>query len=122
MMSYVLARGTGGVDDADREEGGIAGIVKQLPDSAASEVLAEYERRIGIAREDDQELPYWPAFASTRTGPVVAFLGERELKHSEAVNFIGLPVTCCIFGTKINDWPGWTLVSPLHVWLEPTDG
>lgn len=121
IFSYVLARGPGGVRYIDHTTGRPGGIIGQLPAEVGSEVLAEYERRIRIERADDRNPAYWPAISSTPTGRVIAFLGENELNQSNAVNYFDLPVTCCIFGTKIRDWPDWTMVSPLHVWLEPTD-
>ena len=34
-------------------------------------------------------------------------------------SYSGLDMTYCIFGQKIRDWQSWSLLSPLHVWVEP---
>jgi hypothetical protein len=120
-MSYVLARGPGGIAYPDRDDKWAASIAAWVPADVRDEVLTEHERRLGIRRTDDSHPEYWPSFARTSSGIVVAFLGGREMNHSNATSWIGTGVTCCIFGAKVKDWAHWTLVTPYHAWFEPPE-
>jgi hypothetical protein len=119
VMSYVIARGRGGVAYPSQDGQWKASIAAWVPAEIADEVLAEHAQRLGIRRTDDSHPEYWPSFALTPTRISVALLGGRELNHSNSVNWIGAEVTCCIFGIKVRDWLNWTLIMPFHVWYEP---
>jgi hypothetical protein len=118
-MSFVLARGPGGVTYPNRDERYKLHIAAWVPADVADELLAEHARRLGIHRGDDSNPEYYPSFVQNSAGIAVALLGGNEMNHTDAVNWIDRRVTCCIFGTKLQDWPNWTLISPFHVWYEP---
>ena len=92
-MSYVLARGPGGVPYPDRDDAW--GLAAHVPADVASEVLDEHGRHLGIDRWDDKHPEYWPAFCRTNVGISIAFLGGAKMNHSNAVNWVDQPVVCC---------------------------
>jgi hypothetical protein len=119
IMSLVLAEGTGGIGGQLTEASDTLESLKAPPPTVVTEILAEFARRMTYFRPDDPPGPmYWPALSRTSSGLAVAFLGGAELNHSNAVNWIGTEVKCCIFGRKLRDWEGWTMIEPFHVWLE----
>ena len=119
IMSFVLAEGTGGIGDQLTKGGDVLKPFQPPSSEVVSEILGEHTRRMTFFRLDDPPGPmYWPALARTPNGLAVAFLGGAELNLSNAVNWIGTEVKCCIFGRKLKDWEGWTMVEPFHVWLE----
>jgi hypothetical protein len=119
VTDFVLARGRGGLvqplhvaDSPLWHEGGISpGVV--------TEIAAEQRRQAAIGTGPDPEPLYWPAFANTDRGLVVSLLGDASLIGTDVRSYLGLDMTYCIFGQKIRDWQSWTLLSPLHVWVEP---
>jgi hypothetical protein len=117
----VLARGPGGVPYPDSYDEWAETIAEWAPGDAAKEVLTELDRRLGFRRPDDSAPEYWLSFARTSSGLAVAFLGNREMIHTNAVNWIGTEVTCCVFGRKLKDGAHWTFVEPFHVWFEPPE-
>jgi hypothetical protein len=50
---------------------------------------------------------------------VVSLLGDASLIGTDVRSYLGLDMTDCIFGQKTREWQSWTLLSPLHVWVEP---
>jgi hypothetical protein len=119
VTDFVLARGQGGIVQPDHvadsplwQESGIS------PDVVA-EIVAEQHRQADIRTTADPEPLYWAAYANTDRGLVVSLLGDASLFGSDVRSYTGLDMTYCIFGQKIRDWQSWTLLSPLHVWVEP---
>jgi hypothetical protein len=120
MTDFVLARGRGGLvqpihvaDSPVWHEAGIA------PD-VVTEIAAEQHRQAAIGTGADPEPLYWAAYANTDRGLVVSLLGDASLIGTDVRSYSGLDMTYCIFGQKIRDWQSWTLLSPLHVWVEPS--
>jgi hypothetical protein len=119
VTDFVLARGRGGLvvplDVANSplwDEGGISpGVV--------TEIAAEQHRQAAIGTSADPEPLYWATYANTDRGLVVSLLGDASLVGTDVRSYSGLDMTYCIFGQKIRDWQSWTLLSPLHVWVEP---
>jgi hypothetical protein len=119
MTDFVLARGRGGLvypDDVAssplwREGGTSPGVV--------TEIAAEQQRQAAIGTAADPKYLYWPAYANTDRGLVVSLLGNASLISTDVRSYLGQDMTYCIFGQKIRDWQSWTLLSPLHVWVEP---
>jgi len=119
VTDFVLARGRGGLirphEAADSllwQEGGIS------PD-VVTEIAAEQARQAAIGTGDHPEPLYWPTYTNTARGLVVSLLGRASLVGTDVRSWLGIEMTYCIFGQKIRDWPSWTLLSPLHVWVEP---
>lgn len=119
VTDFVLARGRGGlvqplhvVDSPLWHEHGIE------PD-VVTEIAAEQRRQAAIGTSADPEPLYWAAFANTDRGLVVSLLGDASLIGTDVRSYSGLDMTYCIFGQKLRDWQSWTLLSPLHVWVEP---
>jgi hypothetical protein len=119
VTDFVRARGRGGLvqphglaDSPLWHESGISTDV-------VIEIAAEQKRQAAIGTGADPEPLYWAAFANTDHGPVVSLLGEASLIGTDVRSYSGLDMTYCIFGQKIRDWQSWTLLSPLHVWVEP---
>jgi hypothetical protein len=116
---FALARGHGGlVQPSDvaaspiwREHGILPGVV--------TEIAAEQRRQAAIGVGADPHPLYWAAFAGTDRGLVVSLLGDASLIGTDVRSWLGVNMTYCIFGQKIRDWQSWTLLSPLHVWVEP---
>jgi hypothetical protein len=116
---FVLARGRGGlvqplhVADSPlwHERGILPGVV--------TEIAAEQESQAAIGTSADPQPLYWAAFADTDRGLVVSLLGDASLIGTDVRSYLGLDMTYCIFGQKIRNWQSWTLLSPLHVWVEP---
>jgi hypothetical protein len=119
MTDFVLARGRGGLVQprhvADRSVWQAAGI---SPD-VMTEIADEQQRQAAIETGPDPEPLYWAAYANTDRGLVVSLLRAGALIRTDVRSYFGLDMTCCIFGQKIRDWQSWTLLSPLHVWVEP---
>ncbi|MCX5327872.1 MULTISPECIES: hypothetical protein [unclassified Streptomyces] len=119
MTDFVLARGQGGIiqplhvaDSSFWSEGEVSpGVV--------SEIVAEQQRQAAIGTSADPEPLYWAAYANTDRGLVVSLLGDASLIDTDVRSYAGLDMTYCIFGQKLRDWQSWTLLSPLHVWVEP---
>jgi hypothetical protein len=119
VTDFVLARGPGGLvppgggdDDVVWQESGVS------PDVVA-EITAEQRRQAAIGVGPDPEPLYWPAYANTTGGLVVSLLRDASLIGTDVRSYSGVDMTYCIFGQKIRDWESWTLLSPLHVWVEP---
>jgi hypothetical protein len=119
MTDFVLARGQGGLvvpthvtDSPLWHESGVS------PDVVA-EIAAEQERQARIGTTADPLPLYWAAYSNTEEGLVVSLLGDASLIGTDVRSYSGLDMTYCIFGQKIRDWQSWTLLSPLHVWVEP---
>jgi hypothetical protein len=119
VTDFVLARGRGGLvqphDVADSplwHERGIS------PDVVA-EIAAEQRRQAGVDTGEGYAPLYWAAYANTDRGLVVSLLGVASLIGTDVRSYLGLDMTCCIFGQKLRDWQSWALLSPLHVWVEP---
>lgn len=122
----LLARGHGAVLDPDPHAGGLdeiwrPGLEQLLPPEVATDVIRYHALRVGVHRDDDSHPEYRPAVSLTPKGPVVALLGGREFLWNEwgPYSVDMPPAICSIFGTKLRNYEGWTLVSPLHVWREP---
>jgi hypothetical protein len=119
MTDFVLARGPGrlvrplDVDNSQLwHEGGMSpGVV--------TEIAAEQQRQAAIGTSADPAPLYWAASANTDRGLVVSLLGDASVIGTDVRSYSGLDMTYCIFGQKIRDWDTWTLLSPLHVWVEP---
>jgi hypothetical protein len=119
MTDFVLARGRGGlvppVDVAESPLWHEAGISPGV----VAEIAAEQRRQAAIGTSAHPEPLYWAAYANTDRGLVVSLLGDASLIGTDVRSYSGLDMTYCIFGQKIRDWTSWTLLSPLHVWVEP---
>jgi hypothetical protein len=119
VTDFVLARGRGGLvqphDLADSplwHEGGV-------PDGVVTEIAIEQKRQAAIGTSADPAPLYWATYANSDRGLVVSLLGDASLIGTDARSYSGIDMTYCIFGQKIRDWQSWTLLSPLHVWVEP---
>ena len=88
------------------------------PDLRA-EIIDERQRQAAIGTTACPEPLYWPAYVKSDQGLVVSLLGDASLIGTDVRSYMGLDMTYCIFGQKIRDWQSWTLLSPLHVWVEP---
>jgi len=119
VTDFVLARGQGGLiqphhvgDSPLWHQGGVSpGVV--------TEIAAEQHRQAAIGTGADPEPLYWACYANMDRGLVVSLLGDASLIGTDVRSYSGLDMTYCIFGQKIRDWQSWTLLSPLHVWVEP---
>ena len=119
VTDFVLARGRGGLvqphavaDSPLWHDGGISpGVV--------TEIAAEQHTQAAMGTGADPEPLYWAAYANTERGLVVSLLGDASLIGTDVPSYTGLDMTYCIFGQKIRDWQSWTLLSALHVWVEP---
>ena len=119
VTDFVLARGQGGLvypnDVADSSRWTEAGITADMGD----EIATEQGRQAAIGTSSDPQPLYWATYANTARGLVVSLLGDASLIGTDVRSYSGLDMTYCIFGQKIRDWQSWTLLSPLHVWVEP---
>jgi hypothetical protein len=119
VTDFVLARGLGGLvqpqhvaDSPLWHDGGVSpGVVTEIAD--------EQRRQASIGTSADPEPLYWAAYANTDRGLAVSLLGDASLIGTDVRSYLGIDMTYCIFGQKIRDWQSWTLLSPLHVWVEP---
>jgi hypothetical protein len=84
-----------------------------------AEIAAEQHRQSVIATSEDPYPLYWVTYVRSESGLAVSLLGAASLFGSDVRSWMGVDMTYCIFGQKIRDWPSWSLVSPLHVWIEP---
>ncbi|HEY3089760.1 MAG TPA: hypothetical protein VGJ59_17050 [Jatrophihabitantaceae bacterium] len=119
VTDFVLARGRGALiqpndvaDSPQWQEGGISPEV-------AAEIETEQRRQAKHGTGADPEPLYWATYANTDRGLVVSLLGDASLIGTDARSWSGVEMTYCIFGQKIRDWQLWTLLQPLHVWVEP---
>jgi hypothetical protein len=119
MTDFVLARGPGGLVHRDHvadsplwSEGGISPAV-------VAEIATEQRRQTSLGTDPDPVPQYWAAYANAERVPVVSLLGEASLIGTDVRSYSGFNMTYCIFGQKVRDWQSWTLLSPLHVWVEP---
>lgn len=84
-----------------------------------AEIEAEQHRQAAIGTGAHPEYLYWPVIANSDGRPVVSLLGDASVIGTDVRSWSAEDMTYCIFGQKIRDWPSWTLLSPLHVWVEP---
>jgi hypothetical protein len=112
--AFVLARGPGLLSHPDS-----ASLADGLPLDVAEDIKAEQERQMAIALDDHAAPRYWPSYARTESGLAVSLLGVGSMFGTDVRSWIDADMTYCMFGQKIKDRPGWTLLQPLHVWLEP---
>ncbi|WP_371550455.1 hypothetical protein OG266_34305 [Streptomyces sp. NBC_00554] len=119
VTDFVLARGRGGIAQPPQlADSPLWGEVGVSP-SVVTEIAAEQRRQAAIGTSGDPAPLYWAAFANTDRGLVVSLLGDASLIGTDVRSYLGLDMTYCIFGQKLRDWHSWTLLSPLHVWVEP---
>lgn len=119
VTDFVLARGRGAlIRPSDVADSALWDANEVSPD-VVTEIAAEQRRQASLGTGADPEPLYWAAYASTDRGLVVSLLGEASLIGTDIRSYLGTPMTYCIFGQKIRDWESWTLLSPLHVWVEP---
>jgi hypothetical protein len=120
VTDFVLARGQGGIvqphDVADRSLWNRGRI---SPDVVA-EIAKEQKRQATYeGQDDDHKHLLWAAYANTDQGLVVSLLGDASVIGADVRPYAWLDLTYCIFGQKVRDWQSWTLLQPLHVWVEP---
>jgi hypothetical protein len=120
VTDFVLVRGPGGLVLPFDDTRSVLENEKGISPDVAAEIAAEQEWQatIGITGTDPKHR-YWPAYANTDGGLVVSLLGQNSLIQTEVRSYIGVDLTYCMFGQKIRDWNSWTLLAPLHVWVEP---
>jgi hypothetical protein len=140
VTDFVLARGRGGLVQPVSGLTSDSPVWGGLPPYVVAEIEDERERlksiKVGLFNVPG-EILYWPTYAITEsqyklarnafgglTGhpskwPVVSLLGAASLIGTDVRSYSGLDMTYCIFGQKVRDWRSWTLLSPLHVWVEP---
>lgn len=119
VTDWVLARGQGGIikplDVADSPLWDKVGI---SPD-VVTEIAVEQQRQAAMENSADSVPLHWATYANTDQGLVVSLLKDASVVKDDMQSYAGVPMTYCIFGQKIRDWPAWALLSPLHVWIEP---
>ena len=119
VTDFVLARGSGGlITPAELRAGTVGPGAEVIPPEAAEELLAEHRSQVAISTEEDTNPTYWGGYVATQHGLAVSLLGAASIVGTEVRTWKGREMTYCIFGTKVSDWSTWTLVSPLHVWIE----
>jgi len=125
MTDFVLARGRGGLVHPDDVASSPAWHEGGISPGVVAEIAAEQRRQAAIGtnryfRPSADTAPlYWAVYANTDRGLVASLLGDASLIGTDVRSYSGLDMTYCIFGQKIRDWQSWTLLSPLHVWVEP---
>ena len=116
---FVLARGPGGLvqphNVAESPTWGSRGVALEV----VAEIADEQHRQAALGSGPDPAPLYWAAFAATDDGLVVSLLGDASLIGTDVRSWLGVEMTYCIFGQKISNWNSWTLVQPLHMWVEP---
>jgi hypothetical protein len=119
VTDFTLARGDGDLispqDVLDNSSWKRHGV----PAEVVAEIAAEQHRQSVIATSEDPYPLYWVTYVRSESGLAVSLLGAASLFGSDVRSWMGVDMTYCIFGQKIRDWPSWSLVSPLHVWIEP---
>jgi hypothetical protein len=120
QFSYALACGSGSITYPADDGGPGQSFHHLVPPVVASEVTAEQITR-GVRRHDDHDPQYWTLFCRASDGIAVALLGfDQMLDVGRTMSLIGQPLKWCIFGQKLKDGSQqWTLLNPLHVWVEP---
>lgn len=119
VTDFVMARGQGGLVQPHLVAASPLWHQSRVSPEVVGEILAEQQRQAAIGTTADPKPLYWPAFANSDRGLVVSLLGEASLIDTDVRSYTGLDMTYCIFGQKLRDWHSWTLLSPLHVWVEP---
>jgi hypothetical protein len=119
VTDFALARGSGGLIQPHDVEDGLIWEERGIASDVAGEIAAEQHRQAAISTAEDPYPLYWVAYAKTDRGLVVSLLGGASLFGTDVRSWLGVDMTYCIFGQKIRDWNEWTLLQPLHVWLEP---
>lgn len=119
MTDFVLARGQGAIVQPNHVADSPLWHQSGISADVVTEIAAEQKRQAAIETEECHHPLYWAAYADTDRGLVVSLLGVASLIGTDVRSFAGIDMTYCIFGQKIRDWPSWTLLSPLHVWVEP---
>jgi hypothetical protein len=119
VTDFVLARGPGRLlEPFDVAHNPLWNEYGISPD-VVTEIADEQQRQASVGTGGGPKHEYWPAFANTDRGLVVSLLGHGSLIETDVRAYLGRDMTYCIFGQKISDWQSWTLLSPLHVWVEP---
>lgn len=118
---FVLARGQGGiVQPPDVPNSSLWDQGRISPDVVA-EIADEQERQATFeAHAQDHKHLLWATYANTDRGLVISLLGDASVIGADVRPWAGLDLTYCIFGQKVRDWQSWTLLQPLHVWVEPS--
>ncbi|MGW1289202.1 hypothetical protein ACWD4N_37485 [Streptomyces sp. NPDC002586] len=119
VTDFVLARGRGGLIQPLHVADSPLWAERGVSPGVVAEIAAEQRRQAAIGTTADPKPLYWGAFANTDRGLVVSLLGDASLIGTDVRSYLGLDMTYCIFGQKLRDWQSWTLLSPLHVWVEP---
>lgn len=119
VTDFVLARGRGGIVQPTQIADSHLWHERGISPGVVTEIAAEQRRQASIGTGADPEPLYWAAYANTDRELVVSLLGDASLIGTDVRSYSGLDMTYCIFGQKIRDWQSWTLLSPLHVWVEP---
>jgi hypothetical protein len=119
MTDFVLARGRGGLVPPHDVGSSPTWSASGVSAGAVAEIAAEQHRQAAMGTSADPAPLYWAAYANTDTALAVSLLGDMSLVGTDVRSYSGLDMTYCIFGQKIRDWDSWTLLSPLHVWVEP---
>ena len=116
---FVLARGPGGLVQphhiADSPLWSSRGVAPEV----VTEIADEQRRQAALGTGPHPEPLYWAAFAATDGDLVVSLLGDASVIGTDVRSWLGVEMTYCIFGQKISNWESWTLVQPLHMWVEP---
>jgi len=119
VTDFVLARGPGGiVEPLEVADSSLWPKSAISPDSIA-EIAAEQRRQAKIGTTADPEPSYWAAYADTDRGLAVSLLGDASVIRGDARTYRDVKMNYCIFGQKVRDWQSWTLISPIHIWVEP---
>jgi hypothetical protein len=116
---FVLARGPGGLVQPNKIAESSIWASRGVPPEVVTEIADEQHRQAALGTGPDPEPLYWAAFAATDDGLAVSLLGDASLIGTDVRSWLGVEMTYCIFGQKIRDWETWTLVQPLHIWIEP---
>ena len=119
MMDFVLVGGPGGLVHPDFVPDHANWPRNDLSVKAASEVADEVQKQVRLGTSPDHAPAYWVSFAHAAGGTVVSTLGTGSVIQTEVRQWAWSGGKYCIFGQKVRDWDSWTLVSPLHVWIEP---
>jgi hypothetical protein len=119
LTDFVLSRGQGGIVRPEHVADSPLWDESGISPNVVAEITAEQHRQTGYGTTADPEPLYWAAYANTDRGLVVSLLGDASLRGYDLRTYTGLDMKYCIFGQKVRDWQSWTLLSSLHVWVEP---
>jgi hypothetical protein len=116
---FVLARGAGGLVQPNKVAESPIWSSRGVPPEVVAEIADEQHRQAALGTGPDPEPLYWAALAASDYGLVVSLLGDASLIGTDVRSWSGVEMSYCIFGQKMRNWDSWTLVQPLHIWVEP---